>query len=561
MADELNKNAEFSGKHKDEEDPILTAQRYLNIYHQIHIFNERRQKEFDDSLLKMPSDIRVLLSTLPGGSMLLDHITELEEKRGISLLSESEKESIKESKNKNSRIKKKEEENSKNGKELDGPASVLRMLKHSEEKHEKDMKALTDAFIQSQTNMANILKDVLQNKSTDSKSDENKKSKTDSNKSEKWLKDEIIETNEEIEEPEVKSQEEIAKAQTEALAKAAAEALLKAEAQQQQNAEASKLFSLTKRIFSSIKERRNMREGLTEDGQEDKIFNAGTPASLDEIDDDPVSLDKNETTPVASKTNQKQKNIPSKNEKEEKEENTDDDWEWEYVDDDSSDDDSEWEYIEVPEDEPQTEPQNIEQSQPEPEPEPTSDLQPAQTQNIPEQMYPQDFDNQAPYAAQNPYAGPYENNQNFYYPQGNYAPYDVNQGFYDPNMPNQAYQGYDQAYANGFYDPNGVETYAMPYDVDQMSNVQPGASTFENIQANNPDTVSTSLKTQSDSQPEGIESSASLLARFMNTDTPEESLSQDDDISNIIASVETSQEVSESEKKEKADQKTNDKKE
>ena len=86
MADELNKDAEFGGKHKDEEDPILVAQRYLNIFHQIHIFNARRQKEFDDSLLMLSSDIRILLSTLPGGSVLLDHITELEDKRGITLL-------------------------------------------------------------------------------------------------------------------------------------------------------------------------------------------------------------------------------------------------------------------------------------------------------------------------------------------------------------------------------------------------------------------------------------------------------------------------------------------
>ena len=83
MSDDLNHDAEFAGKHKDEEDPIFVAQRYLNIYRQIHIFNQVRQKEFDDSLLDLPSDVRILLSTLPGGSVLVDHITELEEQRGI----------------------------------------------------------------------------------------------------------------------------------------------------------------------------------------------------------------------------------------------------------------------------------------------------------------------------------------------------------------------------------------------------------------------------------------------------------------------------------------------
>lgn len=39
---------------EDEEDPILVAQRYLNIFHQIHIFNATRKAEFDQSLLAMP---------------------------------------------------------------------------------------------------------------------------------------------------------------------------------------------------------------------------------------------------------------------------------------------------------------------------------------------------------------------------------------------------------------------------------------------------------------------------------------------------------------------------
>ena len=42
MADELIENVEYSKKKKDEEEPILVAQRYLNIFHQIHIFNQAR---------------------------------------------------------------------------------------------------------------------------------------------------------------------------------------------------------------------------------------------------------------------------------------------------------------------------------------------------------------------------------------------------------------------------------------------------------------------------------------------------------------------------------------
>lgn len=84
MADELVESAEFGRKKKNEEEPILVAQRFLNIYRQMHIFNKERQEQFDDMLLALPSDIRILLSTLPGGSLLLEHIEEVEHKRGLT---------------------------------------------------------------------------------------------------------------------------------------------------------------------------------------------------------------------------------------------------------------------------------------------------------------------------------------------------------------------------------------------------------------------------------------------------------------------------------------------
>jgi hypothetical protein len=84
VADELVESAEFGRKKKNEEEPILVAQRFLNIYRQMHIFNKERQDQFDDMLLALPSDIRILLSTLPGGSLLLEHIEEVEHKRGLT---------------------------------------------------------------------------------------------------------------------------------------------------------------------------------------------------------------------------------------------------------------------------------------------------------------------------------------------------------------------------------------------------------------------------------------------------------------------------------------------
>ncbi len=84
MADDyLIDETEYSNG-KDEEDPILVAQRYLNIFHQIHIFNANKKAEFDQTLLSMPEKIKGLMTTIPGGRILLEHIKELEENKGIS---------------------------------------------------------------------------------------------------------------------------------------------------------------------------------------------------------------------------------------------------------------------------------------------------------------------------------------------------------------------------------------------------------------------------------------------------------------------------------------------
>ena len=74
---ELNAAAEFKGNKEDEEDLLLTAQRYLNIFHQIHIFKEFRKKQFDEELMNIPQEIRKVIALLPGGRILLEHIAEL----------------------------------------------------------------------------------------------------------------------------------------------------------------------------------------------------------------------------------------------------------------------------------------------------------------------------------------------------------------------------------------------------------------------------------------------------------------------------------------------------
>ena len=82
MSDLIKENDAAS--EKDEESPILTAQRYLNIFHQIHIFNTEKKAEFNKSLLQMDDKIKKLLVNMPGGKVLLEHLKEIEDAQGVA---------------------------------------------------------------------------------------------------------------------------------------------------------------------------------------------------------------------------------------------------------------------------------------------------------------------------------------------------------------------------------------------------------------------------------------------------------------------------------------------
>ena len=80
---DLNEEAEYAGSKQDLEQKLLEAQRYLNIFHQIHIFNDKKKAEFDQALIDMPEDVRKVLMNLPGGRVLIEHIEDVEIKRGL----------------------------------------------------------------------------------------------------------------------------------------------------------------------------------------------------------------------------------------------------------------------------------------------------------------------------------------------------------------------------------------------------------------------------------------------------------------------------------------------
>ena len=67
-----------------EEDPVIVAQRFLNIFRQLHIFGEEKKKSFNQMLLALPPDIRGLFGSLPGGATLQEYVDELAEQQGAT---------------------------------------------------------------------------------------------------------------------------------------------------------------------------------------------------------------------------------------------------------------------------------------------------------------------------------------------------------------------------------------------------------------------------------------------------------------------------------------------
>lgn len=79
-------DVEFGSDKKKEEAPILVAQRYLNIYRQIHIFSKEKRDTFDDELLALPPQITEFFKRMPGGRLLVEHMEEVKTQRGIAFV-------------------------------------------------------------------------------------------------------------------------------------------------------------------------------------------------------------------------------------------------------------------------------------------------------------------------------------------------------------------------------------------------------------------------------------------------------------------------------------------
>lgn len=93
---ELDRTSEARRKaqRNGEEDPVVVAQRFLNIYRQLHIFNAERKASFNKMLLELPPQIRGMFGQLPGGALLQDYVDELAEKEGVAKSVQSQPQDI-----------------------------------------------------------------------------------------------------------------------------------------------------------------------------------------------------------------------------------------------------------------------------------------------------------------------------------------------------------------------------------------------------------------------------------------------------------------------------------
>ena len=83
MVETAGKTKKDYNKIGTEDDPVIIAQRFLNIFRQLHIFTDERKQAFNQMILEQPAEIRGMFSSLPGGAVLQQYVDELEEKNGL----------------------------------------------------------------------------------------------------------------------------------------------------------------------------------------------------------------------------------------------------------------------------------------------------------------------------------------------------------------------------------------------------------------------------------------------------------------------------------------------
>ena len=78
----IKKNYKLLGT---ESDPVIIAQRLLNLYRQLHIFSQEKKEAYNQMLLEQTPEVKRTLGNLPGGIVLQQYIADIEEEAGLEV--------------------------------------------------------------------------------------------------------------------------------------------------------------------------------------------------------------------------------------------------------------------------------------------------------------------------------------------------------------------------------------------------------------------------------------------------------------------------------------------
>ena len=78
----IKKNYKLMGT---ESDPLIIAQRLLNLYRQLHIFSPEKKEAYNQMLMEQSPEVKRTLGALPGGIVVQQYLADIEEQAGVAV--------------------------------------------------------------------------------------------------------------------------------------------------------------------------------------------------------------------------------------------------------------------------------------------------------------------------------------------------------------------------------------------------------------------------------------------------------------------------------------------
>jgi len=78
----IKKNYKLLGT---ENDPVIIAQRLLNLYRQLHIFSAEKKEAYNQMLMEQTPEVKRTLGALPGGVVVQQYLADIEEEAGVDV--------------------------------------------------------------------------------------------------------------------------------------------------------------------------------------------------------------------------------------------------------------------------------------------------------------------------------------------------------------------------------------------------------------------------------------------------------------------------------------------